>query len=301
MNAWLAQHLQALKQVLHRCGRNLSHTLLIGLVIGVTLTLPVLGYVLISNLGDLAGKAHQEAQISVFLQTDLAEETMSGIRHKLETHPAVRSVKFVSKGQALEQLESSLSDATLIESLQHNPLPDAFQIEPASLDTAQLNLLRSQLESLDGVQEVVLDTDWLNRLNSLILLAKRILWLVAGLFGLLLITVISNTVRMQIMSQREEIELSQLIGATAAFTRRPFLYLGGLYGLLGGVLAIALAALIVYLFNRSIAPLAAAYQSNFFLNYPNVGIAIIVCMMAGTIGLFSAHFAATRYISKSIR
>lgn len=301
MNAWLAQHLQALKQVLQRCHRNLSHTLLIGLVIGVTLTLPVLGYVLISNLGDLTGKAHHEAQISVFLQTDLTEETMGGIRHKLETHPAVRSVKFVSKGQALEQLESSFSDATLIESLQHNPLPDAFQIEPASLDTVQLNQLRTQLESLDGVQEVVLDTDWLNRLNSLILLAKRILWLVAGLFGLLLITAISNTVRMQIMSQREEIELSQLIGATAAFTRRPFLYLGGLYGLLGGVLAIALAALTVYIFNRSIAPLAAAYQSNFFLSYPDTGIAITVCMLAAAVGLCSAYFSATRYISKSIR
>ncbi len=300
MNAWLAQHLQALKQVLHRCSRDFSHTLLISLVIGITLTLPVLGYVLIQNLGDLTGKAHQEAQISVFLRTDLAEETISGIRHKLETHPAVRSVKFVSKGQALEQLESSFSDATLIESLQHNPLPDAFQIEPTSLDTVKLDQLKTQLANLDGVQEVVLDNDWLNRLNSLLLLAKRILWLVAGLFGLLLITVISNTVRMQIMGQRDEIELSQLIGATAAFTRRPFLYLGGLYGLLGGLLSIAISVLIVYIFNRSIAPLAAAYQSDLFLNYPDLCIAITICLIAAAIGLFSAYSAATRYISKSI-
>ncbi len=300
MNAWLAQHLQALKQVLHRCSRDFSHTLLISLVIGITLTLPVLGYVLIQNLGDLTGKAHQEAQISVFLQTGLAEETISGIRHKLETHHVVRSVKFVSKEQALEQLESSFSDATLIEALQHNPLPDAFQIEPVNLDAAQLDLLESQLKNLDGVQEVVLDTDWLNRLNSLVLLAKRILWLVAGLFVLLLITVISNTVRMQIMSQRDEIELSQLIGATAAFTRRPFLYLGGLYGLLGGALSIAISILIVYIFNRSIAPLAVAYQSNFFLNYPNIGITITICLIAAAIGLFSAYIASTRYIRKSI-
>lgn len=300
MNAWLAQHLQALKQVLHRCSRDFSHTLLISLVIGITLTLPVLGYVLIQNLGDLTGKAHQEAQISVFLRTDLAEETLSGIQHKLETHPAVQSVKFVSKGQALEQLESSFSDATLIEALQHNPLPDAFQIEPASLDTVKLDQLKTQLGNLDGVQEVVLDTDWLNRLNSLVLLAKRILWLVAGLFGLLLITVVSNTVRMQIMSQRDEIELSQLIGATAAFTRRPFLYLGGLYGLLGGLLSIAISILIVYIFNRSIAPLAAAYQSNLFLNYPDIYITIMVCLMAAAVGLFSAYSSATRYISKSI-
>jgi cell division transport system permease protein len=300
MSAWLAQHLQVFKQVLHRCSQDFSHTLLISLVIGITLTLPVLGYVLIQNLSDLTGKAHQEAQISVFLRADLAEETISGIRHKLETHPAVRSVKFVSKEQALEQLESSFSDATLIESLQHNPLPDAFQIEPDSLDTVKLGQLKTQLGNLDGVQEVVLDTDWLNRINSLVLLAKRILWLVAGLFGLLLITVISNTVRMQIMSQRDEIELSQLIGATAAFTRRPFLYLGWLYGLLGGLLSIAISVLIVYIFNRSIAPLAAAYQSDFFLNYPDLYIAITICLIAAAIGLFSAYFSATRYISKSI-
>lgn len=301
MNVWFTQHMQALKQVLRRCSHNMLHTFLISLVIGVTLALPVLGYMVISSLGDLTGKAQQEAQMSVFLKSDITDESTSAIRHSLESNPAIESAKFVPKAQALEQLENSFADPTLIESLQHNPLPDAFQIAPGSLDAEQLNKLKSQLESLDGVQEVVLDADWLNRLNSLIQLCKRLLWLVGGLFALLLVTVISNTIRMQIMSQREEIEVSQLIGATTAFTRRPFLYLGGLYGLLGGVLAIVMAALVVYIFNRSIAPLTAAYQTNFSLGYPDLKVFIATCFVAFAIGLLSAYFTASKSITKSMQ
>ncbi len=301
MNIWLTQHLQAMKQVLHRCHQNFLHTFLISLVIGVALTLPVLGYVTIHNLGDLTGKANQEAQISVFLKNNLTENAKSSLRKNLESNPEIKSATFVSKEQALEQLKDSFADVTLIESLQQNPLPDAFQIVPKSLDTAQLSALKKQLENLDGVQEVVLDADWLNRLNSLIQLAERILWLITGLFALLLITVISNTVRMQIMAQRDEIEVSQLIGATAAFTRRPFLYLGGLYGLFGGVLAILIAVAVVYIFNQSIIPLTAAYQTHFALNYPAMNTLGATCLFASAIGLLSAHVTASKFINKSMR
>ncbi len=300
MNIWLTQHMQAFKQVLHRCSHNGLHTFLISLVIGVTLALPVLGYVVISSLGDLTGKAQQEAQMSVFLKSDITDEGTNAIRHDLENNPAVESARFVPKAEALEKLENSFADPTLIESLQHNPLPDAFLIAPDSLDAAQLNKLKSQLESMDGVQEVVLDTDWLNRLNSLIQLCTRILWLISGLFALLLITVVSNTIRMQILSQREEIEVSQLIGATPAFTRRPFLYLGGLYGLLGGALAIAIASLVVYIFNRSVGPLTSAYQTNFSLAYPDLEVFIATCFVATVIGLLSAYFTASKSITKSM-
>ncbi|HQN66004.1 MAG TPA: permease-like cell division protein FtsX [Methylophilus sp.] len=301
MNIWITQHLQAMKQVLHRSSINAMHTFLISLVIGVTLALPVLGYVAINNLGDLTGKADKEAQISIFLRQDASEAAKSALRQLLEGNPAIKSMEFVSKEKALEQLEDSFADATLIESLQHNPLPDAFQIIPQTLEMDQLRTLQTELESMEGVQEVVLDTDWLNRLNSFILLAKQILWLITGLFALLLVTVISNTVRMQIMAQREEIEVSQLIGATAAFTRRPFLYLGGLYGLFGGILAIIIAAVVVYIFNQSIAPLTAAYQTNFSLNYPTLKVLVATCAVASVIGLLSAYFTASKFINKSMR
>ena len=114
-------------------------------------------------------------------------------------------------------------------------------------------------------------------------LGKKAILALATLLGFALIAISSNTIRLQILTQREEIEVSKLIGATDRFIRRPFLYAGATYGLGAGLAAWLLLASVISLFNISIVDIAALYSSNFHLELPDF--TLTGAMIASAIGL----------------
>jgi cell division transport system permease protein len=299
MNAWLTQHLQALKLVLRRFKNNKLNTLLICLAIGVTLALPSVLYSVLNSLNGLANHVKTESQISVFLASDNDENTIANIKAALEKNAAIKNFKFVSKQDALAKLQAADANNEVLNSLEINPLPDAFFIEPNKLDAISLESLQNDLRQLEGVDDVLVDGAWMKRLNYLALLGKQAMLIFASLLALLLLAVIGNTIRMQILTQQAEIELSRLIGATKSFIRRPFLYAGALYGLFGGLLALLITFAVIYLFNRSIAPIAAEYESNFLLNFPSISICVVICFISLLLGITSAYFAASKSLIKS--
>ena len=122
----------------------------------------------------------------------------------------------------------------------------------------------------------------------------------AGLLAFALVAVIGNTLRMQILTQQAEIELSYLIGATKSFIRRPFLYAGALYGLLGGLFALLITFVSVVLFNQSLAPLAAEYQANFSLHLPSFSICLAICALALLLGIIAAYLAVSKSLSQKL-
>ena len=86
------------------------------------------------------------------------------------------------------------------------------------------------------------DSAWIRRLDALLGVGKTALLLLGSVLAVALIAVTFNTIRLQILTQRDEIEVSRLVGATDAYVRRPFLYLGGVLGALGGIAALAIVA-----------------------------------------------------------
>lgn len=301
MNLWLTQHIQACKQVLARLADHGLSTLLIALAIGVTLALPVVLYTALDNLNNLVSDVKKESHISVFLKKESDKAAIETIKNILEKNTAVKSVQFVAKDEALKLLAASNANEDVINSLDENPLPDAFFIEPAALDSASIDVLKNDLNKMDGVAQVLVDGAWLNRLNYLLALGKKVMFVLTALLGFALFAVIGNTIRMQILTQRAEIEVSQLIGATKSFIRRPFLYAGALYGLLGGLLALAIACVVIVIFNQSLIALAAEYQSDFSLSLPAPYTAIATCLLAILIGLVSAYLAVSKSLFKSTR
>jgi cell division transport system permease protein len=299
MNAWLSQHLQALKLVLRRFKSNKLNTLLICLAIGATLALPSMLYAVLDSVSGLASNVKTESQMSVFLTTDHSEETIGSIKTALEKNDAIKNFRFVSKEDALTKLQAADANNEVLNSLENNPLPDAFFIEPNQLDAESLENLQKELSQLEGVEDVQIDGAWMKRLNYLVLLGKQAMLILASLLALLLLAVIGNTIRMQILTQQAEIDLSRLIGATKSFIRRPFLYAGALYGLLGGLCALIITFAIIYLFNRSIAPIAAEYQSNFLLNFPSFTVSVVICAISLLLGLVSAYLAVSKSLLKS--
>ena len=299
MKNWLTQHGQALKLVLRRFKTNKLNTLLICLAIGVTIALPSMLYTVLDSLSSLASNVKTESQISLFLASDNSESTTANIKAALEKNAAIKNFQFVSKQHALAKLQAADANNEVLSSLEDNPLPDAFFIEPNNLDADNIANLQNELRQLEGVEDVLVDGAWMKRLNYLVLLGKQAMLIIASLLALLLLAVIGNTIRMQILTQQAEIELSRLIGATKGFIRRPFLYAGALYGLLGGLFALLITFAVIYVFNRSIAPIAAEYESSFLLNFPNFSVSTIICIISLLIGLVSAYFAASKSIIKS--
>lgn len=300
MKSWLTQHSQALKLVLRRFKANLLNTLFICLAIGVTLALPSIMYTLLSSLSGLANNVKSESQISVFLSADQASGTATAIKAALEKNAVVKSFKFVSKEDALKQLETATANNNVLSSLEQNPLPDAFFIAPKNLDAASIESLKSELANLEGIEEVVVDGAWIKRLNYLILIGQKAMVIITSLLGFALVAVIGNTIRMQILTQQAEIELSQLIGATKSFIRRPFLYLGALYGLIGGLFALLITYAVISVFNQSLNTLAREYQTDFSINLPDITSGSVVCLLSLIVGLVSAYFAVSKSLFKNI-
>src|SRR5204863_6407108 len=214
------------------------------LVIGIALALPAGGYALLESLRTVAGRVSVQPQISLFLDTKRADATALSTRLKRDAR--ISGVRFVPREQALKELAAVQGMAELVAVLGRNPLPDAFVVTAAD---ENIEPLAADLAKLPGIAHVQADALWARRLATLARLARVALWLLAGLLGAALIAVTFNTIRLQILTRRDEIEVSKLIGATDAFIRRPFYYAGLLQGLVGGVLALLVAAAALALLN----------------------------------------------------
>lgn len=173
MKTWLIHHMQALRLVLSRFQKNRLGTLLICLSIGVTLALPSVAYIILDNLNGLVSSVKSESQISVFLTEKHDTALVSGIEKILKQNPAIQNVIFVSKQDALEQLTAIDANKSLLDSLQGNPLPDAFFVEPKMLDATSIESLKNELSKIQGVETVLVDGVWIKRLNSLLFLGKK--------------------------------------------------------------------------------------------------------------------------------
>lgn len=294
MKPWFNQHVQALRLVIFRIGHNKLSTLLMCCVMGVTLSLPGVLYVIVDNLNDLAGNIKSEPRISIFLKLDIQQDDIHAIDELLSRHPSVKNHQFVSKSQAWDELQKNEATASIAGSLEKNPLPDAFFVQPKLLDGVAIEQLQKELQQLPAVELAQVDADWIKRLNSILELGRKGILILTALLGFALIAIIGNTIRMQILTQREEIEVSTLIGATKSFVRRPFLYAGALYGLGGGVAAWLILAGVIWLFNHSIAEIAALYASSFRLQLPSIDISLIIIAIAVTLGWIASYVAVNR-------
>lgn len=297
MRRWLAQHRLALSQVLTRMWRTRLSVLTMMGVIGIALTLPAMLFVAIDNLRRAAGSLDDTPQISVFLALDAPAQTVAELDQRLRQHADIAGYRFVGRDDAWRQLQQQSGLADIAGGLEDNPLPDAYIIEPRSGDPASLEKLQQELMQWPGVEHALLDAAWVKRLHALLQLGQKAVLVLAGLLGFALLAVTGNSIRLQIMTQREEIGLARLIGATDRFIRRPFLYAGSLYGLGGGIAALLMLQTTVWLFNRSVADLARQYGSDFRLTLPAADLTLGLLGIATLLGWIGAWWAVQRSLA----
>ena len=297
MQAWFSQHRAALGSALRRLGASPLNTLLSLLVIGIALTLPGFGYVILDNLRDLGQSASGVQQISVFMQLEAGKKDVSEIESRLR-QTASGKWRFVPKEEALKRMQASEGMAEIVASLPRNPLPDAFIVEPTNTDPQALEVLKRELSTWPKVAHVQLDSAWVKRFDAFLKLGKLALTLLAGLFAAGLVAVTFTTIRLQVMAQAVEIEVARMIGATDAFIRRPFYYFGALQGALGGLLAAGLVIGGLRLLAGPVADLAVLYGGSFVLRVP-AALEIVVLTSAGALlGWLGAQLSVSLSLRK---
>jgi cell division transport system permease protein len=268
------------------------------LVIGITLSLPVGMYVLLQNAQGLIAQLSSTPQISLYLQMDASEDDVAKLRTQLEQHPDIARNEFVPRIKALEQLKQTSGLSDVISGLEKNPLPDAFIIHPKQSEAQGLERLRNELAKLPKVEISQLDSAWAYKLEALLKFGRVIVIILSSLLSLALIAITFNTIRLQILTQHDEIEVAKLIGATNGFIRRPFLYFGLTQGLLGGITAWLIITLSLMLLNHQLITLSELYASQFVLHSLTVGDSLTLLIFSMYLGWLGAWLSVGRHLSK---
>ena len=296
MRAWLRHHLVSLVQTLTRLARSPFSTMLNVLAIGAALALPVGAFCLLLNLEVLSRQTSVEPQLSVFLASSAGPADIASLGSQLKGTNGVRAVRFVSRDEALADLKRGAGMEEVIASLRHNPLPDAFVVTLSGPDPALAEQIERQFKSFPRVAHVQADSAWVRRLDALLRLGRTAVVLLSALLSLALVAVTFNTIRLQILTQRDEIEVSSLIGATRAYIRRPFFYLGSLLGLLGGFAALLIVLGALAVLDRDLAQLGVLYGIGLRLRYPEpreMAAVLGICLALGWLG---AYWSVSRYL-----
>lgn len=297
MRAWLAQHLRGFTATFARLARAPLGSALNILVIGVALSLPLGLYVVIDNLQASSQQIAAEPQVSAFMALDASRAEVAQIEARLKRSPRVQRFRFVPRDQALQEIKQASGLADVVDSLPQNPLPDAFIINARDSTPQSLEALRDEIRQWPRVAHVQLDAAWARRLDAALRLGRLLVAILGALLALALVAITFNTIRLQVLTQRDEIEVIKLIGATDAFIRRPFLYFGALQGGAGGVVAWLIASGGVYLLNRNLGELSHVYASLFQIKYLATDDGLSLLLIAAMLGWFGAWLSVGRHLA----
>lgn len=294
--AWRRHHSQSAADSLARVLGSPASSCLTWMVLGIAIALPTGLWVLLDNLDRAGGSMEYPASVSLFLTDAVSSDSAQALAGDLEARAAIRAVRFIDRDTALANLAERSDLGDLMAGLPANPLPHVLIVEAQSDSPTELDALSRELETLAGVDEVVVDAQWLQRLGAMMALGRRAVQILAGLLLFAVVLVLGNTIRLAIENRRDEIVISKLVGGSNAFVRRPFLYTGLWFGLGGGVFAAVLNAVGVALLRIPVETLAAAYQSSFELRALGLVDSLQLILVGAVLGLAGAWLAVGRHL-----
>lgn len=280
----------ALRQSLRELTTRKFSSLSTLVVLAITLALPTLFFFIADSLSKVGGDSLQEESLTLYLDLSVTDLEGAALANSLAEKGGVSNTTYISRDEALELLAAKSDVSAALSQLDSNPLPGAIVIYPttAALRSGEVESLAENLGQIPEIARVQIDLAWIKRLQAVLSLLTTVGWILAGFLTLTALLVIGNTIRLELLRRRSEIEVSRLLGASRGFIQRPLLISGALYGMLAGVLA-CIAAFITLLWIRGPAgELSNLYASTFELKMPTLSQFLAVILLATALGLIGA-------------
>ncbi len=303
---WLRQHFFALADAFSHLLRSPSNFILNVLVVSIALALPFAGLTILQNVRPISEQLAVEPEISIFLKMELSRDKAlaltTNIRTILQDSASTTRIEFTPREKAFDSLKSKTGLTDVLATLGANPLPDSYVLKMSgfehAMDADQVDDIAQKLKSMPGVDTVQIDSAWVKRLAALLRILRLVLLFLGFTLGAVVVAVVFNTIRLQVMTQHQEIEVSRLLGATNAFIHRPFYYTGALLGLCAGALALSLVVLAQQPLNTAIADFARLYASEFRLAPPSLLATAFLLGVSALLGLFGAMLSVKRHLAR---
>ena len=296
LRAWIESHRASLLDSLRRLGKQPIGSFFTCLVMAVALSLPMGLSLLLNNVERLGGSWQRAAQISLYLNIDASVKDGEALRDDIKNIPGVADAEYISRDQALEEFQQQSGLGEALKELPQNPLPGVVLVTPNEVDKPALEALRQKLAEMPKVQQAQLDLVWVERLAAILKLGDRFVFGLTVLLVSALLLVIGNTIRLHIENRRIEIEVIKLVGGTDSYVRRPFLYMGALYGFGAGILSWGVLAFGLDWLNDAVIGLAGLYGSDFALAGVPVADGLSLLLGAVLLGYIGAWIAVARHL-----
>lgn len=303
MTNWLRQHMFAMKSAYAHLRAGPGNFLFNVLVVAIALALPIAGLTLIENIRPVSSQLSIEPEISIFLSPDTPRANATAlsipIKKLLKENGIGARLNFVPKDKALAAMEQTSSLAEVLSTLGGNPLPDAYVLSLSNSDAKRLDGLLQQLQNLPEVDVVQVDSAWVKRLAALVQVLQMGLLFLAVTLGLVVVVVVFNATRLQVISHQTEISVARLLGATNGFIHKPYYYTGALLGLLAGAAALGLIAASLQPLNQAIAEFAKLYASEFRLAPLGMLSSLFLLTLSMLLGLAGAALSVRRQLARA--
>ena len=298
LTQWYTNHRLSLLSSLQDLFKKPFANLMTLMVIGIAVALPAGLYILLQNLQSISQHWDNGGSISLYLKKGTPDFKISAMLTDLKKNTAVKKVKYISPEQGLRDFEQATQFGNIFSELKQNPLPGVIVITPTKdkRSPADLNNLINQFQRTHLIDVAQVDFAWIQRLYYIITIGKRITYSLALLFGLGVLLIIGNTIRLTIEHHYEEMAILKLVGATDTFIRRPILYRGLLYGVFGGTLAWLLISISLSWLKPPAQALANSYHQNFFLQGLTFSSGLLILACSATLGVIGAWLAAHRQL-----
>jgi cell division transport system permease protein len=298
VSAYFERHAQTFVGSLGRLAQHPIAAFMTMGVIAVALALPLFLSLLLQNARAATGNLNEAFNLSVYMDKKAGAARTQAVAKQLRLKADVTAVKVITADEALAEFRKDSGFGKALDALTDNPLPDTLIVTPSLIASTPQGTehLRAAIAALADVQSVQIDTEWIKRLHAILDILREVVVLTGGLLALGIVLIVSNTIRLDILNRRAEIEVMKLVGASDGFTRRPFLYSGVWYGLGGGILALILVGVAAQVLAAPIEQLARLYGSAFRLGGLGIGLGAAILGLAVALAWLGSWLSATQHI-----
>ncbi len=298
--AYGIRHAQAVLLSAGQLTRTPITTLMIFIVMGIALALPAGLFLVLKNMNFVNENWQGHAPIVLYLKLPAIDAESSALLNQIQARKEVEKVAYISPEQGLADFEKQSGFSNVMNVLQQNPLPAVLVVTPKAeyQSPLQIETLLNALKTFPQVDSAKLDLGWVQRLDSLLKLARTIAYGLSLLLACGVILITGSTIHLAVQNHQSEISVYQLLGATDGFIRRPFLYRGALYGLAGAIFAALMMTILLGYLDKPTTELTKLYGSTFSLQGLGVQGSLMLLVVGTALGWIGAVIALYQYRTK---